>query len=72
MHFVSQVGCADNQRRRTDSVVADGLALAAQVMEELQGVKDDIAGAESLAAQLGDLQLSLEVLELEVGGVSFS
>ena len=36
-------------------------------MEELQGVKDDIAGAESLAAQLGDLQLSLEVLELEVG-----
>ena len=29
-------------------------------------MKDDIAGAESLAAQLSDLQLSLEVLELEV------
>lgn len=42
-----------------------------QVMEELQGVKDDIAGAESLAAQLGDLRLSLEVLELEVAAPAF-
>ena len=38
-------------------------------MEELQGVKDDIAGAEALATQLEDLHLSLELLELEVGSM---
>ena len=57
---------ADLESRAAAGDLWDDPSKAAAVMEQLGSVKDDLATSEGLDAQLEDLQLALELLELEV------